>query len=104
MTVSTGFIHTVLFYTNSADDAQKVAAGCKKHLADIPFVKRFSVGFPAGTPRDVVDNSYGTLLLIEFDDAAGCAAYDTHPDHQAFIAENKEFWTRVQVYDAVISG
>ncbi len=104
MTVSTGFIHTVLFFTDNKENAEKIAAGCKEHLANIPVVNRFSVGFPAGTPRDVVDNSYGVLLLIEFDDAAGCAAYDVHPDHQAFIAANKSFWTRVQVYDAIISA
>ena len=104
MTVSTGFIHTVLFYTDSKENAEKVAAGCKEHLANIPVITRFSVGFPAGTPRDVVDNSYGVMLLAEFADAAGCATYDTHPDHLAFIAACREFWTRVQVYDAIISA
>ena len=98
------FIHTVLFWTNSAEDAQKLIAGCSEHLPKVPSVLRISVGTPAGTQRDVVDNSYGVLLLTEFADAAGHDIYADHPDHLAFIAACKHLWTRVQVYDALVSA
>jgi len=67
-------------------------------------VLRLTVGFPAGTERGVVDNSYGVALLVEFADAAAHDVYQEHPDHLRFIEECSQFWSRVQVYDAVTSA
>jgi hypothetical protein len=85
-----------------AGDAERLAEGCRKHLAGIPGVLRLAVGFPAGTERDVVDNSYGVALLVEFADSAGHDYYQDHPDHHQFIAECSSLWSRVQVYDTLL--
>ena len=88
--------------SGSADDAAKLAAGCKKHLTGIPGVLRIEVGFPAGTDREVVDNSFGVGLLVEFADSGAHDVYQDHPDHLRFIAENNALWSRVQVYDTLL--
>ncbi len=101
-----GFLHMVYFYLRnpaSADDAQALLRGCREHLPNIPGVLRLSVGTPAGTPRDVVDNAYGVALLVEFADAAAHDVYQDHPDHLRFIEACSRFWSRVQVYDSVVA-
>ncbi len=100
----TGLFHTVFFWVRrdgEPGDAERIAEGCRTHLSGIPGVVRLTVGRPAGTPRDVVDNSYGLALLVEFVDAAACDVYEHHPDHLRFIAECGQFWSRVQVYDTL---
>ena len=105
MTSATGFLHTVYFWLreNAAEgDAERLAEGCRKHLTGIPGVLRLAVGFPAGTEREVVDNSYGVALLVEFADSAGHDIYQEHPDHYRFIEECRSLWSRVQVYDTLL--
>ena len=102
-----GFIHQVYFWLKEAGDtaaAESLAAGALHHLSGIPGVLRISVGFPAGTDRDLVDNSYGVGLLIEFADAAAQDLYQVHPDHLRFAAECSKYWSRVQVYDTLVIG
>jgi hypothetical protein len=86
----------------SAEDAKALADGCRTHLASIPGVLRLDVGFPAGTQRDVVDNSYGVALLVEFADSAAHDLYQAHADHLRFIETCSHLWSRVQVYDTLI--
>lgn len=99
---ATGFLHMVYFWLREgagSDDAQKLAEGCRRCLTGIPGVLRLEVGFPAGTARNVVDNSYGVALLVEFADSAAHDIYQDHPDHLRFIEECRALWSRVQVYD-----
>jgi len=105
MPQTTGFLHMVYFWgREGADpgDAAKLAEGARTHLPGIPGVLRLEVGFPAGSKRAVVDNSYAIALLVEFADAAAEEVYQNHPDHQRFIAECSQYWSRVQVYDSVL--
>ena len=104
MNTGTGFLHMVFFWLRDGggkEDADKLAAGARRHLTAIPGVRRLIAGFPAGTPRDVVDNSYGVSLLVEFASAADHDIYQDHPDHHRFIEECGPLWTRVQVYDSL---
>ena len=104
MTQQCGFIHNVYFWlAGGAGDetAHALAVGCRKHLIGIPGVLRLTVGTPAGTPREVVDNSYGVALLVEFADSAAHDIYQAHPDHLRFIAECSHLWQSVRVYDAI---
>ena len=105
MESTTGFLHMVYFWLREGGtpaDAERLAAGARRHLSGIPGVLRLRVGVPAGTDRDVVDNSYGVALQLEFACAAEHDAYQDHPDHHAFIRECSEFWSRVQVYDTIV--
>jgi hypothetical protein len=98
-----GFIHTVFFYTpegQSAEDLAALEAGIRT-LEAIPSVQEFYVGPAAGTDRDVVDNSYGIALIVHFADKAGQDLYQDHPIHLAFIENNQDKWSSVQVYDTL---
>jgi len=100
------FLHLVYFYPREdadAGDAERLAQGCRTHLTNIPGVLRLDVGVPAGTPRPVVDNSYLVALIVEFADSAGHDVYQDHPDHLRFIEECKQYWSRVQIYDSIVT-
>jgi hypothetical protein len=98
------FVHTVFFYLKPETPVaakEKLVRDCREILAKVPTVKQLWAGLPAGTPREVVDNSYGVGLTVTFADRAGHDVYQEHPLHLRFIAENKAWWARVQVYDYV---
>jgi hypothetical protein len=97
------FFHAVYFYPREGatdTDTADLLAGVKT-LEEIPGLTFFSVGTPAGTPRDVVDNSYLVALLTAFDDVHGHDVYQDHPIHLAFIERCKHLWSRVVVFDSV---
>ncbi len=101
---SPGFLHMVYFWLRDEGDARQrehIAQGCHEYLSGIPGVLRLTVGFPAHTPRDIVDNSYGVALLVEFADAQAHDIYQEHPDHLRFIEVCGPSWSRVQVYDSI---
>ena len=67
----------------------------------ISTVRFLAVGEPAGTPREVVDNSYQIGLVVHFDDRAGHDAYQKAEPHLEFIRRNEAVWQRVQIYDLI---
>ena len=106
MNSNTKFIHMVYFWLRGDGglrEAEQLAEGARRHLSAIPGVLRLEVGFPAGTDREVVDNSYGVALLVEFAGDAEHDVYQDHPDHHRFIAECRKLWSRVQVFDTVVA-
>jgi hypothetical protein len=97
-------VHTVFFWLNEGTpDAavQQLVQDCRTLLKEVPTVRQLWAGPPAGTPREVVDNSYGVGLTVLFEDRAGHDVYQDHPLHLQFIERNKAYWRRVQVYDYV---
>ncbi|MEM1124571.1 MAG: Dabb family protein [Bacteroidota bacterium] len=105
-TDETAFIHTVFFWMkDGVTDEQKadfVANGMGK-LKDCPQIYKVFYGPPAGTPREVVDNSYDYAWVCHFKSKADQDAYQTEPIHLKFIEDYKDLWGRVQVYDNVLS-
>ena len=98
------FYHSVYFWMREggdADDAAQTAEGCRTILTGIPGIVRMTAGVPAGTAREVVDNTYGTALLIEFENKEAYDVYEDHPEHLRFIAEHHHRWSRVQIYDTI---
>ena len=99
-----GFIHTVYFWLKPGTGTaakQQVIDDCKRLLGSISTVRFLAVGEPAGTPRDVVDNSYQVGLVVHFDDRAGHDAYQQDESHLEFIRRNEAVWEKVQVYDLI---
>ncbi len=99
------FVHTVHFWLKpdlSDEQRADVMAGIKS-LADSPNVSTLRVGVPAGTPREVVDNSYDIQLMVTFADSESHDRYQSDSDvaHQAFIDGYKQYWTRVLIYDSL---
>jgi len=98
------FIHTVYFYMSpdaTAETTEQTLTDCREYLGKIAAVRHIWAGRPAGTPLDVVDNSYGVGLTVIFDDVAGHDAYQIDPLHLEFIARNEANWKSVQVFDAL---
>lgn len=74
-----------------------------RSLGESANMESCRVAVPAGTPRDVVDNSYDIQLLAIFADAETHERYQSEEDsvHQEFIANFKQCWTKVLIYDSV---
>jgi hypothetical protein len=97
------FIHHVFFWLNdpkSKEDRDQLFAGLRK-LSAVPTIKRFHIGRPAGTIRDVVDTSFAFSWCIYFANAADQESYQTDPIHLRFVRECSHLWSRVVVYDSV---
>ena len=95
------FIHQVYFWLKdpaSASDRDKLIAGLIK-LSGVKTIKSYHIGTPADTNRPVIDSSYAVSSLLIFANGADQASYQTDPMHLQFIAECKELWSKVIVYD-----
>ena len=96
-------VHLVRFYLKPglATERRAVLRAGLESLRAIPTVRHLFVGTPAPVPaRPVIDAEYDFALTVVFDDVAGHDAYQSHPAHLKFVADNKDSWTRVAVVDA----
>jgi hypothetical protein len=97
--------HMVFFELKdkSTDSKKKLVDACYKYLKNHDGVLYFSAGVRAEDVKEKVSASdWDVGLHIVFKDKASLAKYGPHPDHQKFIAENKENWKGVKVYDSQI--
>jgi len=101
----TAFIHTVYFWmkpdVTAEQKADFVANGLKK-LAKAPTIHKVYFGPPAGTDREVVDNSYDFAWICHFKNTADQDTYQVEPIHLKFVEDYQHLWERVQVYDNVL--
>ena len=103
----TAFIHTVYFwFKEDVTDQQKEDFNNNglAVLAKAPTIHKVFYGPPAGTPREVVDNSYDVAWICHFKNAADQDAYQVEPIHLKFVEDYMDLWERVQVYDNLISN
>jgi hypothetical protein len=101
------FVHNVYFWLkpdSATASRDQLVEDCRRLLGNIPWVKKIYVGTPAGTPREVVDNSYDVAITVIFEDASGHDPYQTHELHTQFFNRNSPHWERVVVYDFVESA
>lgn len=97
------FIHHVYFWLKNSgnkEDKAKLIEGLKK-LSKVKMIKKFYIGQPAATRRDVIDSSYDVSWLLFFDNAADQDSYQTDPVHLKFVEECSSLWTKVVVYDSI---
>jgi hypothetical protein len=97
------FVHTVLFWLvdETMPTRGKFVTEVLKYLKEIEVIKTRHLGRPAGTDREVVDNSYSYCMIVTFDSKEDHDIYQEHPAHQQFIENASSLWTRVQVYDSI---
>lgn len=97
------FIHSVYFWLKDdlSDEQRSTYHAGLKALTTISTVQFKYIGKPAGTPREVVDNSYTNVLILGFEDKAAQDAYQVDPIHDAFRDDCGTFWERVQIYDSI---
>lgn len=98
------FIHVVYVWLKPDLDRRDIKDFEKgmRELKKIKSVRGMELGKPAGTKRDVVDNTYTYMMVFYFNDATGHDLYQIDPIHQDFVDKHKAKWARVQVYDALI--
>jgi hypothetical protein len=73
----------------------------KKYLTQHPGIIFFAVGSLAkDLCRPVNDRDFDVSLHIIFQTKTDHDAYEAHPRHEQFVAENKNTWKRVRVFDS----
>jgi len=97
----------VVFFTlknPSPESIQRLVDACHKYLRNHPGVVYFGAGtLAAEYTRPVNDRDFHVCLNVVFDSRASHDIYQTAPDHLAFIAENRETWEKVRVFDADVA-
>ena len=102
----TAFIHTVLvWFKDDVTEADKLKFANEglSELMSCESIYKAYYGPPAGTPREVVDNSYGYAFVCHFKSAKDQDIYQEDPKHLDFIEKYKHLWERVQVYDNLVN-
>ena len=98
--------HVVFFTLKDSSDAaiQSLLDACHKYLKDHPGVVYFGAGTLAKEyARPVNDHAFHVCLNVVFDSRASHDVYQTAPDHLKFIADHKESWEKVRVFDADVT-
>ncbi len=88
---------------NSPERIEALVGACHKYLTDHPGC----VFFAAGTvvpdlDRPVNDRDFDVALHVVFQDRAAHDAYQQAERHLQFIAENRESWKQVRVFDSYV--
>ncbi len=99
-----GFMHTVVFWLKAGipeDAADQIADFYVRKVPSVTGVELVFVGRPAGTSRDVVDNSYTVLSCLLFEDAAAQDAWQVDPVHDEFRESFGPWFESVVVYDTI---
>src|SRR4051794_36708065 len=97
------FIHHVFFWLNnpaSKEDINALTAGLKK-LSRAKTIRKFHIGTPASTSRDVIESSYSVSWFLLFDNKEDQDRYQVDPIHLNFVKECSHLWSKVVVYDTV---
>lgn len=102
----TGFIHTVFFwFEEDADPKLKEDfPNGLEALAKVDVIQDVYYGPAAGTPREVVDNSYDYAWVVHFASKEDQDKYQVDPIHLAFIEKYKSLWKDVKVYDSLVEN
>lgn len=96
-------VHNVYFtlHDNSQAARDKLLAACRKYLTGHPGTTFFACGTVADEyARPVNDRNYDVGLHVIFESRAAHDAYQVAQRHLDFIAENKENWKQVRVFDS----
>jgi hypothetical protein len=98
--------HDVYFALKDNSDAAvaKLVASCKKLLTGHPGAVSFSVGTLAKEmKRPVNDQDFDVALHIVFENKAAHDTYNDSETHKQFVAENKDSFKKVRVFDSFLS-
>lgn len=102
--VGGAFVHMVFFWMKNPEDVESKSIfqeNLRGFLEQVSVINTYSIGVPANTPREVVDNSYDFSLIVTFDGKEGHDVYQDHPSHKKFIKETEHLWEKVLIYDAL---
>jgi hypothetical protein len=96
----------MVFFTlkdSSTAARQQLVESCRKYLSGHDGTLYFSAGVRVEElQREVNDREFDVALHVVFRDKAAHDAYQVHPRHLQFIAENRDGWSRVRVFDSYV--
>jgi len=94
----------IVYFTlkdNSPEKRQNLVDACQKYLKNHPGVNFFAAGIVGDEfERPVNVKDYDVSLHVYFEDKEAHDRYQTIDDHLTFIAEQKENWEQVRVFDS----
>lgn len=97
--------HNVFFALKEKSQAPALLAACRKYLTGHPGVVFFACGTVAeGLDRPVNVRDWDVALHLVFDSRASHDLYQDAPRHHQFMAENREGWALVRVFDSIVEG
>ena len=99
--------HNVYFTLKDNSDAaaQALVAACRTYLSDHPGTVLFACGTRCrALDRPVNDRDFDVALHVIFDSKESHDRYQDAPRHHQFIAENRENWGQVRVFDSEVEG
>jgi hypothetical protein len=98
--------HNVYFSLKdpSPDSIRKLLDACRKYLANQPNVTFFACGeLSSACNRPVNDRDFDVSLHLVFRSVDDHDRYQQDSEHQKFIAECKDNWEKVRVFDSVVA-
>ena len=98
-------MHVVFFWLkdDQAETRTKFEAELRPFIAGVKEIRSRHIGTPADTDREVIDNSWDYSLVLGFDSKKEHDIYQEHTLHKQFIENASSLWTKVLVYDSVLS-
>lgn len=97
------FTHAVFFKLKdpTAENCEQLVEACYSLLSPIEG----SLSLHAGARdeelvRPVNDQEFDVALIVVFESRATHDVYQTHENHLKFLAENKDNWESVRIFDA----
>jgi Stress responsive A/B Barrel Domain len=100
-------VHNVYFtlHDGSAANIRRLVAACHELLRGHPGELFFAAGpLAAGLDRPVNVRDFHVGLHVVFASMADHDAYQVAERHARFIAEHRESWALVRVFDTVVGG
>ena len=97
------FVHSVYFWLKNPEsekDRNEFLEALETFIGSSEYVTSYHIAPSAGTPRDVVDNSYTFNLVATFPSAEVQDKYQTEPAHVKFVEDASHLWDSVKVYDS----
>ncbi|WP_108804147.1 Dabb family protein [Aquimarina sp. Aq107] len=98
------FVHSVYIWLNNPDNLEErelFEKSLTKFLNTSKYAKTNFVGTPAGTDREVVDNTYTYSIIVTFSSKEEQDLYQKEEAHLLFIKEASSLWNKVQIYDTI---
>jgi quinol monooxygenase YgiN len=100
------FAH-IVFFTLKDDSAaaqQQLLQACHEYLTGHPGTVYYSVGTLADANRPVNDRAFHVALHLVFASRAAHDAYQDAERHHRFIAENRDNWAQVRIFDSDVQS
>lgn len=98
------FAHIVLIWLKDpTNEKDRIAfeSAMQTMIQNSKYIKSVHFGFPANTPRDIVDNSYTYCYIATFETKEDQDLYQTEAAHEVFRQQSGHLWNKIVIYDSI---